>query len=351
MEELTKSILDLLLARQKLAELIAEVKQSSGVKVENQAVEQKLESEMTKYAARSGLDKELARKVVTDLIEHSKMTQRRKIFLASITNFLRDSGIRKVSVFGAGRMGRWFVSYFLQADTSVLVYDQNRMLTRKWKNHGGLKFARSLDQAAKSDLLVVAVPIRETPKLIRSLVEISAGHRVRILEISSVKSQLNDLISKDALPENVKLYSIHPLFGPITDPFAENTIIQVGKSSDFVERLFPHYKVLSMSIQDHDRLMVKLLTLPHLHALTFADTIKSGGNPIGIRSASFDYMLEFARRVLGESERIYFEIQATNPYSSKAFLDTVKSVRKLQSLIGSEASFEKFFKKTRNALG
>ena len=57
-QEITRSILDLALARQNLTQRIAEVKETSGADIENHAVEEKLSSEMTEYAKSSGLDQE-----------------------------------------------------------------------------------------------------------------------------------------------------------------------------------------------------------------------------------------------------------------------------------------------------
>ena len=139
------------------------------------------------------------------------------------------------------------------------------------------------------------------------------------MEISSVKSELESsgLFSKNALPKNLKLYSIHPLFGSIANPFAVNTLIQIGRDSGFVRGIFPHYRIFEMSVRDHDRLMATMLTLPHMHALSFADSVARKKIPEDIHGPSYDYLLELSKRMLRENERVYYEIQATNPYAGQ----------------------------------
>ncbi len=349
MRELTKSILDLALARQNVAELIARAKENSGVSVENQEVEKKLATEMTRYARQKGLDGELARKIVTDLIVHSKIVQRKKMFLGPIKEYLRGEGIRTASIYGAGRMGGWFASYFSEAGLAVSVYDEDPRLASKWERETGIGFAKNFDEATSADIHIVAVPIRETPKLIRKLAKLKAG-KVRILEVSSVKNGVRNLVSSGKLPRNIWLFSIHPLFGPSTNAFAENCMIDVSKKADFLRNVFPHYRIFRMSMEDHDRLMAYVLTLPHLLALIFADTVRSSKLPAKIHSPSFDHILELSKRLLAENERVYYEIQATNPYASHIFSDTIRSVEKLRRLVRDESSFENFFRQMRREL-
>jgi len=172
------------------------------------------------------------------------------------------------------------------------------------------------------------------------------------LEISSVKSELESsgLFSKNALPKNLKLYSIHPLFGSIANPFAVNTLIEIGRDSGFVRGIFPHYRIFEMSVRDHDRLMATMLTLPHMHALSFADSVARKKIPEDIHGPSYDYLLELSKRMLRENERVYYEIQATNPYADKALVETLNSVRKLRRSMKDESAFRKFFKETGRAI-
>jgi prephenate dehydrogenase/chorismate mutase len=348
--EITKSILDLGLARQKLAQRIAKVKGFSGFAIEDHKVEETLSSEMIKYARSLGLDSDLAAKIVSNLIEYSKIAQRKEIFLPSIKSYLRSSKISTVSIFGAGRMGGWFAGYFSEANARVILFDENRKFARKRARELGCTFTDDLERALRSNLLVVAVPIGSVPSLIA---RISGGLETRsgptfIMEISSVKTGLRNVQSK--LVPSVKLFSIHPLFGPLANRFAENSLVQIGQDSGFIAGIFPHFKIFEMNIRDHDKLMATLLTIPHMHALSFAGVVSKKKIPKNIHSPSFDHLLELSRRILGESARVYYEIQTSNPFAKRAIYETSASIRRLQSLLKNRRTFEKFFSDAKHSI-
>ena len=353
-QEITRSILDLALARQNLTEHIAEVKEASGADIENHAVEEKLSSEMTDYAKSSGLDQQLARRIVENLIEYSKIAQRKKIYLKSIKAHLRSSKVKSVSIFGAGRMGGWFAKYFVDAGSKVLLFDDDKTLARKRARELGCGFAKSFEEAAKSDLIIVAIPIKATTELLGKLTTYAKTSTAtkRIMEISSVKSEIEraGLFAKNAFPENLNFYSIHPMFGPGANQFAVNILVEIGRDYGFVKAIFPHYRTFHMSVQNHDRLMATMLTLPHVHVLSFADSVARKKIPEGIHGPSFDAILELSKRMLKESERVYYEIESTNPYAERALVETLNSVRKLRKLMKDESAFKKFFKETGRAL-
>jgi len=357
MQEVTRSILDLVSARQNLAQLIAQVKESSGAEVENHSVEERLSSEMIAYAKSIGLDEHLANMIVLELIKYSKIAQRKKIYLNSIRTHLRTNKIRTVAIFGAGRMGGWFASYFIEAGAKVLLFDANRRLSRSKASALGCGYARSFEEAARSDLALVAVPIKATPREVRRLATYSKenpNQTVRILEISSIKNEMENagFIQGNKLPRNVTLYSIHPLFGPMADHFSVNSLIQIGGRSPFVNGIFPQYQIFHMGVRNHDQLMSTMLTMPHAHALSFANSIAKRKLmiPENIGSPSFDHLLELSRKTLKENRDVYYEIQATNPYADRAITDTMASVRKIRSLLRDKKAFRKFFDETGRAL-
>lgn len=357
MQEITRSVLDLASARQNLAELIAQVKGSSGAEVENHLVEEKLRAEMAAYARKIGLDENLANKLVSELLEYSKITQRKKIHLDYIREHLRSNGVKTVSIFGAGRMGEWFARYFVEVGAKVLLYDANASLSRSKARKIGCGYAGSFVEAAVSDLQIIAVPIRVASHEIRRLVKfwkVNPEHAGKIIEISSIKNEIEKagLTKQGNLQTSVELFSIHPLFGSNANPFSANSLVHIGNKSEFVKGIFPHYKIFCMNARNHDRLMSTLLTMPHVHALSFASSVakRKKSIPEQITSPSFDHLLELSKKTLKESADVYYEIQATNPYAGKAMADASSSVRKIKGLLRDKSAFRKFFAETGRAL-
>ncbi|MGI0090903.1 MAG: prephenate dehydrogenase/arogenate dehydrogenase family protein [Nitrososphaerales archaeon] len=361
MRDITRSILDLARARQNISRRIAEVKESAGQDIENHAVEEKLSSDMIHYARSLDIDEDLAKSVVEVLIDYSKVAQRKEIYLKSIKAHLRSNNIKTVSIIGAGRMGSWFANYFLETGTRVVLFDKVRhdsTNARELVMGRICKYAKTFEDVTRSDLVIVSVPIKSTPGEIRKLVKYARENQQRtmkIIEISSVKNEMvrANLFKKSTIPSNLEIYSIHPLFGPNANPYSVNSMISIKPTGQsFVNGLFPQYRMFRMDSQSHDKLMGTMLTLPHAHALAFADSIvkRSEEIPEQISSPSFDYILDLAKRVLRESERVYYEILSTNPYSVKAIDETLGSMAKLRKLLRKGPEFQKFFREAKRAL-
>jgi len=362
--ELTKSILALSEARQTVSLEIAEIKKESGLSIENTQVERELLSSMSEYSNRIGLDAELGRKIVSSLIESSKIAQREIFHRKEIKSFLDSQKIRQVSIVGAGRMGSWFAQYFKHLDMPVLMYDENRSRAKKKTKEFHAEYASKLDDLVSSDLIVIAVPIAKTPGLIRELVEPlqTSGSKVsKIVEVSSVKSEMaragfiDGAPTKETLGCNVKLFSIHPLFGASADRFDKNAIVQVfPNDSTLIRGIFPHYNIVTLDWRAHDKLMGLFLTIPHALALVFADLVNTKsrvkGFNRGVITPSYEHMLRLSQRVLGENPEVYFDIQASNPFTDSALSEALSSVSKLRKLLNSRSEFVKFFNEAKRAL-
>ncbi|MHB8565781.1 MAG: prephenate dehydrogenase/arogenate dehydrogenase family protein [Nitrososphaerales archaeon] len=355
-EEITKSIIDLVGARQKLSQEVARIKRKQDLPIENLDVEARLAEDIVKYAKRLDVDEPLVRAILSEILSSSKIVQRRLYYSESIKYFLKENGIRTVSIIGAGRMGGWFAAYFLGLVPRLILYDANQEKARNLSRKLGVSRSSDLIQVAdESDLAVVAVPISRTVPMIRRLVSLSKGRKLRIIEVTSVKTPI---IESGVLnpKQGVEIVSIHPIFGPDARHFGSNLIVQASSkkdlpSSEFIERLFPHYKILKMQAEDHDRVMSYLLTLPHTLALIFAKVIlknpelygKGKGNLSG---PSFDRIMQLTTRVLSENPNVYFEIQSMNRSNKmidsqleEAFLELKKSRndRRLFTKLFSEA--------------
>src|SRR5208282_5110639 len=148
-EDLTKSIIDLISARQKLSIEVARVKRKSDAPIENLEVESSLATKIEDYAEQLGVDPFLATRILSIILDSSKTVQRKAYYEASIRSFLKEKGIRKIGVIGAGRMGEWFASYFAGLSHPVLIFDQSREKSRKLAYRLHAKQAKSLEEVAR----------------------------------------------------------------------------------------------------------------------------------------------------------------------------------------------------------
>jgi prephenate dehydrogenase/chorismate mutase len=354
--EITKSILDLVNARQHVSLKVAASKRTMGLPIENREVEEALIADMMQYARDQRLDEDLAESIVSKLTESSKDIQRKDTYSRSVKQYLKSNRIKKVSIVGAGRMGTWFAKYFLNLRAEVNLLDLDYRKARSIATDIDCDVARTHKEVVESDLVIVAVPISRTPLEIKKIVNsVRKTHSLKVIEISSVKKAIekSGLLRNTSLPKNVELFSIHPLFGPNTRLFSTSSIVQVNHTnSKFIQNLFPTFLLHKMNWKDHDKLAAWILSLPHALALVFARTLAQNlhKNPKAITGPSYESMLEFARKVLQENPDVYFEIQSTNPFSKKTLKEAARSLNEIEKLLNSRSQFKSFFKTTAKAV-
>jgi prephenate dehydrogenase/chorismate mutase len=404
-ERATESIIDLLGERTKLSRSVAAVKKLNLAPIENLKVESLLIQKMQERGRLLGLDEGFVREFLELTFDFSKLVQRREYYEVSIKRFLEEESIRTVGLVGAGRMGRWFAGYFLALSTECLIFDRDPKRARAVASDVGARSTDSLESLVRgSDLLIVAVPVYETPSIVSKLVDLigsasdsrnvkgrrsSSRRRPEIIEVASVKRPLVEGHAFDDEHEEqadgyftqsskgasdvsqdgrVVLISIHPMFGPDALHFWENTMIVIegrgGKPSrggvkkgkehpelayGFMKRLFPHFRLLKADVRTHDLLMAYVLTLPHVLSMIFGDVVSRShlGGDLGIYAGpSFNRMLELSRRVFSESPDAYFDIESSNVENASLIREVEASIERLNGLLKDRQAFREFFKET-----
>ena len=166
---ITKAILDLANARQRLSLAVSRDKILLGQPITNPDVEKKLLAESGEYAKSIGLDEDFARSLVEELIKFSKLAQSADVYQQKIQKFLESRKIKTVSIVGAGRMGIWFAKYFMDLSLQVFVYDEKQGRAKEAAHESGFGYFDSLNTTVETDLIIISVPITKTPELIREI--------------------------------------------------------------------------------------------------------------------------------------------------------------------------------------
>jgi chorismate mutase/prephenate dehydrogenase len=354
-QSVTKSIIDLVGAREKLSEQVARIKQRRGLPIENLKVESNLAIEVGAYAKSVGVSESLAKAILAEILDSSKVIQREQYYSRSIREFLEAQGIRTAGIIGAGRMGGWFASYFSHIVPKVLVFDSH---SQKAKNLAKRIGSRARNKttleaiAQEADIFVVCVPIGKTVPMIRRLHNLCQPNRV-IIEITSVKApiSLSGLLADKS--RKAKILSLHPLFGPDANPFGSNLMVYIkpsssGSDASFVSHLFPHYKILTLTPDEHDRAMAYILGLAHILALSFAKVVSENTElqarlQSGLIGPSFERIVQLSSRVLSENPNVYYEIQSLNKHNAKMLSQLEDSLKELKHSRSDRGKFKKIF--------
>ena len=179
---------------------------------------------------------------------------------------------KSISIIGAGgRMGTWFVKFFLANGYQVIGYDIENEIKDK-----AVKKAESLIGAIlKADYVMLCTPTRRTPEIIR-LIAKEMKRESYLIEISSQKSKTAASLSK--MPAKVNPLCIHPMFGPGTKKIIGQHIISIPikdakKELSVAKSLFPGANFVTIDVIEHDKKIAVILGLTHLINVAFANIL------------------------------------------------------------------------------
>jgi chorismate mutase/prephenate dehydrogenase len=221
---------------------------------------------------------------------------------------------------GKGRMGRWFARFFHNQGHSVSIHD----------TAGGLPdfpfFENLADGIAQASLILLTTPLDETPKVYEELVRLRPS--AIICDIASLKSGLLESVKK-AKEAQLRVASIHPLFGPDTRILSDKVmcLCDCGDRASFqeVRALFQEtsVKLVVLPIERHDFLTSYVLGLSHIVNIIFAHTLSKSGVPYKtlseVASTTFVRQIGTTISVIAENPFLYYEIQNTNAFTLELY--------------------------------
>ncbi len=179
---------------------------------------------------------------------------------------------KSISILGAGgKMGTWFVKFFLANGYQVIGYD----IENEIKDKAVIKAESLVGAILKADYVMLCTPTRRTPEIIR-LIAKEMKRESYLIEISSQKSKTAASLSK--MPSKVNPLCIHPMFGPGTKKIKGQHIISIPikdakKELSVAKSLFPGANFVTIDVIEHDKKIAVILGLTHLINVAFANIL------------------------------------------------------------------------------
>jgi len=179
---------------------------------------------------------------------------------------------KSISILGAGgKMGTWFVKFFLANGYQVIGYD----IENEIKDKAVIKAESLVGAILKADYVMLCTPTRRTPEIIR-LIAKEMKRESYLIEISSQKSKTAASLSK--MPAKVNPLCIHPMFGPGTRKITGQHIISIPikdakKELSLAKSLFPGANFVTIDVIEHDKRIAVILGLTHLINVAFANIL------------------------------------------------------------------------------
>ena len=242
---------------------------------------------------------------------------------------------------GAGKMGKWFSSYFSKNGFEVSIFDTSPD-SKKISDEIGARHCRDVSDAISgSEFILVSVPLQKTTACLDEIIPLLKGNQV-ILDISSVKQKIFRKLRKS----KKKFVSFHPLFGPSGTSLSNQEIVFIrGSSSSHSKTLKELFsrdgaKISEMSAKEHDELMSIIQQLPILLNLVFAEALSENASVLSHSAPTFNSQLELCRRVLSEDSCFYAFMQTENRFGKKTIKKIGKIISKYNLLLKNNDSKE-----------
>jgi len=258
---------------------------------------------------------------------------------------------RMLIVGGTGGTGSWFAKYFKEHGFLVSIWGPSGKV--EVAERLGVKFARDLmAEVAKSDVVLLSVPIKETAKVVEEV-----APRMRpgslLMDVTSLKAEPMKAMLRWA-PDGVEVLGTHPMFGPTIPTIRGQTVILVPAAGRCDEWLLPMEEIFQedgarvevLGAEDHDRIMAVVQALTHFAYISIGSTLRSLDFDIAhsrrLMSPVYEIMIDFVGRILAQSPELYSSIQE-NPEAKRvreAYIEECQRLSKLADTGNSEGFME-----------
>ncbi len=343
-----RQLVELIAQRQKIVGEIGRIKRSTGTGTRDYAREKDVLDMGRTQALDMGVDPDLVEGVLRLLIRTSLESQERDRVVAEG----RGDGRRALVIGGAGKMGRWFVDFFVSQGFATTVADRS-------VEDGPNRFRNWTDAGVDYDVIVVAAPLAVSGRILAQLAVLKPEGL--IFDIGSLKSPLVDGL-QELRDAGCRVTSLHPMFGPDTRLLSGRHLIFCdvgdGQATADAKELFAPTMVeqLDMGLDDHDRLIAYVLGLSHALNIAFFTALAESGEAAPklarMSSTTFDSQLLVSEAVAQDNPHLYFEIQNLNKFGLGPLDALCEAARRIRETVanGDEQGFVALMDKGRDYL-
>ena len=240
---------------------------------------------------------------------------------------------------GTDGLGKTLVYYFRdEFDVTITARDHKK--GQKVAEELNVNYIESNKElASSSDMLIISVPINNTPSVIREVAPFMRKDSVMI-DVTSVKEEPLKTM-EECLPDNVEYIPTHPVFGPRTTELANQVIVLTApKKGKWYKKVYDYLESKNMRIiettaQHHDYMMSIVQVLTHFSFISTASAMEKLKVDINetedYESPIYNLMIDMIARIVSQNPYLTYYIQTMNnngPKIRKAFSEAAEELRK-----------------------
>jgi prephenate dehydrogenase len=245
---------------------------------------------------------------------------------------------------GYGGMGQLFARILKRNGLDVTIAGPRPEKGIKVAKEIGVAFEKSNIEAANgADIVIITVPIRKTPDLIREI----APHMKEgalLTDLTSVKKAPCDAMLKSA-PESVEIAGCHPVFGPMVGDFKNQNFvfcpIRQGKRFDMLKKIIRKEGglITECSPEEHDKAMGVVQGMTHFMLISAGAAMRDMGfdpkKSSEFSSPVYQLVMDLIGRILGQDPSLYGEIQLENRETAPAREAFLSAAKRMDGIIRS----------------
>ncbi|HIP84029.1 MAG TPA: prephenate dehydrogenase [Methanothermococcus okinawensis] len=246
---------------------------------------------------------------------------------------------------GTDGLGKWFARFLKSRGFDVIVTGRDVDKGKNVEEELGVTFTTdNVEAAKKGDVVIVAVPINVTEKVIREVApHVKEGSL--LMDITSIK-EIPAKTMEECVKEGVCVIPSHPMFGPSTPSLKRQVVILTpseryisnpwfNRIKDFLEG--EGAKVVVMSPREHDRIMGIIQGLTHYAYIALGTTLKELNIDIKesrkYASPIYELMINIIGRIIGQNPYLYADIQMYNPQIPYIHETFIRECMKLRDIV------------------
>ena len=212
------------------------------------------------------------------------------------------------------------------------------------------------DIVAQCDLVIFAVPIAVTEKIILEHIAFSRSKQIWA-DFTSIKAKPVETM----LQSKAEVCGMHPMFGPKKNIAGQKIIFTPARIKKenllALEKLFEELEIIYSTPEEHDEIMSVVQGLSHFSDFVTGATIKNLGidfkRVLEFSSPPYQLKLDVLGRMFAQNPELYAQIATQNPQTIKttqAFFNTFEKLKNYVD-VGAHKELTKEFCSIRDFLG
>lgn len=230
----------------------------------------------------------------------------------------------------------------MQENNEIFISGKNEEMAEEVAEKHGWAYGRSKEIVEDADVVIIAVPIAVTEKVIHE-VGPHVPDGVLFTDITSVKQKPVEAMKQ----YSDEVLGMHPMYAPSNSIKGQKIVMcpEKGKNWTEMEEFWEEHgaELHFTDPETHDKAMSLVQGLMHFSELVVADVIRksglSGDDMEEFSSPVYQLITDLTARMLNQKPGLYGSIQAENPENEDVRERFVESAEEIREIVGDEDAF------------